>query len=148
MAIENAYRREPDRYIFCGGTPASSLAAIRNHSDCAIPRWSLLDVPQRAITAELMAYLKSILAGTLAFVLFAILFNVMALYVVTRLHTPQMSTSPPAPVPASNNSEPGFDLTTTWVDYRVPEWPSLLAGVTAFALGFHWTLRRSRTRRQ
>jgi hypothetical protein len=95
-----------------------------------------------------MANVKSILVGAAAFVFFAILFNVMTLYVVMRLHPPQMPTSPPAPVPASNNSEPGFDLTTTWVDYRVPEWPSLIAGVTAFALGFHWTLARSRMRRE
>jgi hypothetical protein len=100
-------------------------------------------VGQKSIGEAGMRYLKSILVGVAAFVFSFILVNVLTLYVMTRLHPPQMPASTPAPVPASNNSAPVFDVTATWVDYPVPEWPSLIAGVASFALGFYWTFRRS-----
>src|SRR5689334_14706861 len=92
-----------------------------------------------------MRYLKSIFVGTAAFVFSFIFFNVLSVYVMMRLHPPQTPVSTPAPVPSSNNSAPIFDVTTTWIDYPVPEWPALIAGVASFTLGFYWMLRRSRT---
>jgi len=95
-----------------------------------------------------MRYLKSILIGAAAFAFSFILFNVMTMYVMMRLHPPQM----PAPAatsissPASTTSGGSFEVNTNWVEYAIPIWPALLAGVAAFAGGFYWTYKTSRTR--
>lgn len=102
---------------------------------------------QKSICEAGVRYLKSILVGAAAFVLAAILINVIS-YVMMRLHPPQMPDAAATSIssPASTNSRDSFEVNTNWVEHAIPIWPALLAGVAAFAGGFYWMLRRSTTR--
>ena len=88
-----------------------------------------------------MIYVKSILAGIAAFLLYAILFTLIVIVFMMHQHPPQMPTLVPPP---TSDSSVGFDVTTTWTDHSIPDWLFLLPGTVVFAGAFYWMFRRFR----
>jgi len=85
-----------------------------------------------------MVYVKSVLAGIAASIIFVPLYVI----VVLRLLVPRSLPPPPVSIPIDGVNGGGYFSSSSGPMVAISAWPLLLGGLLIFAAAFYWTFRR------